>query len=184
MRYCALSFLQLQSYPTVSICSHSSRTMDPSLSQLAPHATPQRASNEPTIRRPKRKRKKSSAACLACQKRKSRCEVFSAAGCHRCRVLGTECSLTRHGSRLERSYQPASDGRRYHKVPKSRDGRGRFVTQSHPFPRAPRINAKPQAHDPPGRQQNGSCRKALGSGSEPPTVLGSEKQLASQQRWR
>lgn len=40
-------------------------------------------------------RKKAPFACEACQKRKSRCEVFSATSdvCHRCDLLGTECTL-------------------------------------------------------------------------------------------
>ncbi|GHJ86544.1 hypothetical protein NliqN6_2946 [Naganishia liquefaciens] len=43
------------------------------------------------------KRTKVSNACAACQTRKSRCELLNEDGCHRCRVLGTECSLA--GSR-------------------------------------------------------------------------------------
>jgi hypothetical protein len=38
------------------------------------------------------KRKKLSSACLACAKRKSRCELMTAAGCLRCRTLRTSCS--------------------------------------------------------------------------------------------
>lgn len=38
------------------------------------------------------KRKKLSTACDACQKRKSRCEMITSKGCHRCRTLGTTCS--------------------------------------------------------------------------------------------
>lgn len=38
------------------------------------------------------KRKKLSTACDACQKRKSRCEMVTSKGCHRCRTLGTICS--------------------------------------------------------------------------------------------
>lgn len=43
----------------------------------------------------KRKRTKVSNACQQCQSRKSRCELVTASGCHRCRVLGTDCSLAR-----------------------------------------------------------------------------------------
>lgn len=49
----------------------------------------------PPMKRKRIHSKKAIAACEACQKRKSRCEVFSATTpvCHRCQVLGTECSL-------------------------------------------------------------------------------------------
>ncbi|KAG7548948.1 hypothetical protein FFLO_03153 [Filobasidium floriforme] len=47
--------------------------------------------NTPTTRR--KKRTKTSIACEACQTRKSRCELVTAKGCHRCAVLGTACSL-------------------------------------------------------------------------------------------
>lgn len=36
---------------------------------------------------------RSSQACDACARRKSRCELVTAEGCHRCVVLGTGCSL-------------------------------------------------------------------------------------------
>jgi hypothetical protein len=39
------------------------------------------------------KRSKISNACDACQRRKSRCELVTDSGCHRCRVLRTQCSL-------------------------------------------------------------------------------------------
>jgi hypothetical protein len=42
----------------------------------------------------KRKRTRCPVACDACKKRKSRCEVDSPAGCHRCRILGTPCNAT------------------------------------------------------------------------------------------
>ena len=41
----------------------------------------------------KRKRTKCLAACESCQIRKSRCDLLTARGCHRCSVLGIECSL-------------------------------------------------------------------------------------------
>jgi hypothetical protein len=41
----------------------------------------------------KPKRTKVTAACGACVKRKSRCELLTEEGCHRCRILGTACSL-------------------------------------------------------------------------------------------
>ncbi|WWC59485.1 uncharacterized protein I303_102041 [Kwoniella dejecticola CBS 10117] len=41
-----------------------------------------------------KKRTKTGIACDACQRRKSRCELVDQQGCHRCRVLGTTCSLT------------------------------------------------------------------------------------------
>jgi hypothetical protein len=40
-----------------------------------------------------RKRTKTSSACEACQHRKSRCELVTNAGCHRCVTLGTPCSF-------------------------------------------------------------------------------------------
>jgi hypothetical protein len=43
--------------------------------------------------RAKRKRTKGFIACDACQRRKSRCDLVSAGCCHRCRVLGTDCSF-------------------------------------------------------------------------------------------
>jgi hypothetical protein len=42
----------------------------------------------------KRRRIRHSVACEACKVRKSRCELVTAAGCHRCSVLRTPCSLT------------------------------------------------------------------------------------------
>ncbi|KAH8088233.1 hypothetical protein HD553DRAFT_192468 [Filobasidium floriforme] len=51
--------------------------------------------NTPTTRR--KKRTKTSIACEACQTRKSRCELVTAKGCHRCAVLGTACSLVGSG---------------------------------------------------------------------------------------
>ncbi|KAI5448870.1 hypothetical protein NCC49_006057 [Naganishia albida] len=47
-------------------------------------------------RRPKRT--KVTAACSACVKRKSRCELLMEDGCHRCRILGTSCSLRQSAS--------------------------------------------------------------------------------------
>lgn len=41
-----------------------------------------------------RKRTKPSTACVACQHRKSRCEMLTPEGCHRCRTLRTRCSFT------------------------------------------------------------------------------------------
>ena len=46
----------------------------------------------------KRRRIRHSVACDACKVRKSRCELVTAAGCHRCSVLRTPCSLTITGS--------------------------------------------------------------------------------------
>jgi hypothetical protein len=43
--------------------------------------------------RAKRKRTKGFIACDACQRRKSRCDLVTAGCCHRCRVLGTDCSF-------------------------------------------------------------------------------------------
>ncbi|KIR51584.1 hypothetical protein I315_06068 [Cryptococcus gattii Ru294] len=40
-----------------------------------------------------RKRTKPSTACVACQHRKSRCEMLTPEGCHRCRTLRTRCSF-------------------------------------------------------------------------------------------
>lgn len=70
---------------------------DPTATTTAP-PPPRGADDDDNSRAPKRKRmhsKKAAVACEACQRRKSRCEVFSVAGkaCHRCQVLGTECSL-------------------------------------------------------------------------------------------
>ena len=43
----------------------------------------------------KRRRTRTGIACDSCQRRKTRCEVLDGdgAGCHRCQVLGTSCSL-------------------------------------------------------------------------------------------
>ncbi len=41
----------------------------------------------------RRKRQKKATACLACQLRKSRCDLITLEGCHRCRVLRLECSF-------------------------------------------------------------------------------------------
>jgi hypothetical protein len=46
----------------------------------------------------KRRRIRHSVACDACKVRKSRCELVTAAGCHRCSVLRTPCSLTVTGT--------------------------------------------------------------------------------------
>ena len=54
----------------------------------------------------KRRRIRHSVACEACKVRKSRCELVTAAGCHRCSVLRTPCSLTRIGSGSETEYTP------------------------------------------------------------------------------
>jgi hypothetical protein len=40
-----------------------------------------------------RSRPKFSSACEACKRRKCRCEMVRADGCHRCRILGGTCSL-------------------------------------------------------------------------------------------
>lgn len=59
----------------------------------------QETSIEPPPKRQRTQRrilhKKAAVACEACQKRKSRCEVFRSSRriCHRCEVLGTGCSL-------------------------------------------------------------------------------------------
>lgn len=43
----------------------------------------------------KRRRTRTGIACDSCQRRKTRCELLDGdgAGCHRCQVLGTSCSL-------------------------------------------------------------------------------------------
>jgi len=45
-------------------------------------------------------------ACTQCVKRKSRCELVTDAGCHRCVVLQTDCSL--RGSNIGTSSTPAA----------------------------------------------------------------------------
>lgn len=51
------------------------------------------ASPSPPMPTGPNKRKKISTACDACQRRKSRCEMVNSQGCHRCRTLGTSCSV-------------------------------------------------------------------------------------------
>lgn len=55
---------------------------------------------------PRNKRKKVAFACDACQQRKSRCEMVTSAGCHRCRLLGTRCTKGGEVSRLEKVLSP------------------------------------------------------------------------------
>jgi hypothetical protein len=64
--------------------------------QLEPNnTTTTTTTTTPTTRR--KKRTKTSIACEACQTRKSRCELVTQRGCHRCAVLGTVCSLVGSG---------------------------------------------------------------------------------------
>ncbi|WVQ63619.1 uncharacterized protein L199_001772 [Kwoniella botswanensis] len=51
------------------------------------------SSTQDTAHTRQTKRTKASSACDACRLRRSRCELINQDGCHRCRVLGTRCSL-------------------------------------------------------------------------------------------
>jgi hypothetical protein len=55
---------------------------------------------------PPRKKSKVVTACTQCVKRKSRCELVTEAGCHRCVVLQTDCSL--RGSNIGIGSTPAA----------------------------------------------------------------------------
>lgn len=81
---------------------HSSCFLTLSITYTAPSAyaqaetgNPMQSEDQPSS---KRRRIRHSVACEACKVRKSRCELVTAAGCHRCSVLRTHCSLARTGS--------------------------------------------------------------------------------------
>lgn len=72
--------------------------------------------NNPDDDRPtKRRRTRTGIACDSCQRRKTRCELLNGdqSGCHRCHVLGTECSLVPDagGSNATPGPAPADYGR-------------------------------------------------------------------------
>lgn len=69
------------------ILSHSASRLS-----MSPPSLPASRAPSPSHSGNPAKRKKLSTSCDACQKRKSRCEMVTANGCHRCRTLNTKCS--------------------------------------------------------------------------------------------
>ncbi|WOO85381.1 Glucose transport transcription regulator RGT1 [Vanrija pseudolonga] len=103
----------------------------------APTPPPQHVARLPVVRRSppdaaegssqaeanKRRRAKIPVACEACRKRRSRCDLIDANGCHRCKQLGSECSFAGSSAyHAISTLQPsAADSDKQHVVPIPRD---------------------------------------------------------------
>lgn len=58
------------------------------------HRAPSQSLDSPQSRENHRRRRpKARTSCMSCQQRKARCDLVTAGGCHRCRVLSLRCSI-------------------------------------------------------------------------------------------